>query len=330
MPTSGHGRLILTAGEPAGIGPELCLQIAATALPVDVIVVADPRILHDRAEKLGLSVEISEWNAATKRRAPPAASRLSLLPIEFPKPDCCGRPDPENAQVLLAGLSEAAQRTLAGEFDALVTGPVQKSTINAAGIPFSGHTEFLADTLGAGLPVMMLTAGTLRVALATTHLPLGRVAAAIDGENLKQVIRILNRGLIDQYGIVEPHIIVCGLNPHAGEDGHLGNEEKNIIEPALAELRREGMTITGPLPADTAFTPAAGRADVVLAMYHDQGLPVVKYAGFGRAVNVTLGLPIVRTSVDHGTALDLAGSGQADPGSLLAAIQEANMLLGRG
>ena len=330
MPTSGHGRIVLTAGEPAGIGPELCLQIAATKLPVEVVVVADPRVLHDRAKQVGLPVQIEEWSTATKRRAATRQDHLAVLPIEFPRPDCCGRPDPGNAQVLLAGLAQAAERTLSGEFDALVTGPVQKSTINAAGIPFSGHTEFLADILGADLPVMMLTAGTLRVALATTHLPLARVAAAIDSDNLKQVIRILNRSLIDRYRIGEPSIVVCGLNPHAGEDGHLGDEEKTIIEPALAELRREGIKITGPLPADTAFTPAAGPADVVLAMYHDQGLPVIKYAGFGRAVNVTLGLPIVRTSVDHGTALDLAGSGQADPGSLLAAIHEAHTLLGSG
>jgi 4-hydroxythreonine-4-phosphate dehydrogenase len=234
-----------------------------------------------------------------------------------------GRLTPRNAAYVLATLTAATRACLAGEFDALVTGPVNKASINEAGTPFTGHTEFIAELTG-GEPVMLLTAPGLRVALATTHLPLTEVSRAITMTGLRRTLRILHRDLVERFGIPDPRILVAGLNPHAGEAGHLGREEIDIIVPALEALRQEGLNLTGPLPADTLFLPPLlAEADAVLAMYHDQGLPVLKHLGFGRAVNITLGLPIIRTSVDHGTALDLAGSGRADPGSLLAAIDAA-------
>ncbi len=253
-----------------------------------------------------------------------------MLPVPLGAAVTAGRLDPRNAAYVLETLRLAATRVLAGAADALVTAPVQKSVINDAGIPFSGHTEFLAELCGAPTPVMMLAAGTLRVALATTHLPLREVPAAITRDGLEAVLRLLHRDLRRCFGIAAPRILVCGLNPHAGEGGPLGREELEVIAPALAALRAEGMRLEGPLPADTLFTPRQlDQADAVLAMYHDQGLPVLKHAGFGEAVNVTLGLPIIRTSVDHGTALDLAGSGRAESGSLRAALDLA-IALARG
>jgi len=246
-----------------------------------------------------------------------------VLPIELANKKVCGTPDPANAAALLAGLDRAASGCQNGEFAALVTGPLQKSTINESGLSFTGHTEYLAQQTGGDKSVMLLVAGNLRVALASTHMPLREVADYINEERLTSSLTILHDGLVDRFGIAEPVINVCGLNPHAGEGGYLGSEDQTIIAPVLDSLRGNGMQLRGPLPADTAFTPAAGPADAVLAMYHDQGLPVLKYAGFGSAVNVTLGLPIIRTSVDHGTALDLAGSGDADAGSLHAAIELA-------
>ncbi len=246
--------------------------------------------------------------------------------MQLPQPGVCGTPDPANAKSLLAALEYAADGCQRGLFAALVTGPLQKSVINDAGIAFSGHTEFLAQLLSAPRPVMLLVAGPLRVALASTHLALRDVPDYLTRSRLRGVLEVLHHDLEAKFQIDRPRILVCGLNPHAGEQGHLGREEIDVIIPVIEELQARGLDVRGPLPADTAFTPNAGPADAILAMYHDQGLPVLKYAGFGRAVNVTLGLPIVRTSVDHGTALDIAGTGNADPGSMLAAVELAATL----
>jgi 4-hydroxythreonine-4-phosphate dehydrogenase len=241
----------------------------------------------------------------------------------LPKPRVCGRPDTVNATALLEGLKLGVAGCLSGEFAALVTAPLQKSVINDAGIAFSGHTEYLAGLTGSETPVMLLVAQSMRVALASTHLPLREVPDYLTRERLRRVIEVLLRDLARLFGIARPSIIVCGLNPHAGEGGHLGDEESSIIAPVIGEFRQRGFDVRGPLPADTAFTPAAGPRDAVVAMYHDQGLPVLKYASLGTAVNVSLGLPIIRTSVDHGTALDIAGRGTADAGSMIAAVQMA-------
>ncbi len=311
--------LAVTAGEPAGIGPELCLRLAESRWASEVVVIADPATLAARAERLGWPLRLREIEPG-KVEAPGAPGELRVLPAKLPKPGVCGTPDPGNAEALLAGLRLGVQGCLESRFGGLVTGPLQKSAINEAGIPFSGHTEFLAELTGAAAPVMLLVAGDLRVALATTHLPLKDVPGRLNRDLLQTVMRILHDDLHRKFRIAKPSIVVCGLNPHAGEGGHLGREEQDIIRPAIEHMRAQGVDVHGPVPADTAFTPAAGAADAVLGMYHDQVLPVLKYAGFGKAVNVTLGLPIVRTSVDHGTALDIAGTGKADAGSLLAAI----------
>jgi len=297
--------LVVTAGEPAGIGPDLCL---AAATDPDLVVVGDERVLRDRADRLGVDFS------------------LNVRHVPFPAPVECGRPDPRNARALLDGLRLAVDGCRAGEFAGMVTAPIAKHVINDAGIPFTGHTEYLAELTGTALPVMLLAAGELRVALASTHLPLRAVPDYLTQDVIRDVLRVLHHDLRTRFGIAAPAIIVCGLNPHAGEGGHLGHEDARVIAPVVRALVAEGMDLRGPLPADTAFTPAAGRADAILAMYHDQGLPVLKYAGFGHAVNVTLGLPIVRTSVDHGTAFDIAGTGRADAGSLRAAIDTARTL----
>jgi len=316
--------LVLTTGEPGGIGPDLCVQLAAQGRLADVVVAGDPELLQLRSRRLGLAIEPEIWQPGTDLG--PIPERIRVWPIARCADPTAGMLNPDNADYVLRILTAVTRACRDGLFDAMVTGPVNKANINAAGIPFTGHTEFIAGLTG-GDPVMLLTAPGLRVALATTHLPLSRVAAAITRERLLRTLRILDQDLRIRFGITRPHILVAGLNPHAGENGHLGREELDIIAPALDELRREGMRLTGPLPADTLFLPPAlAEADAVLAMYHDQGLPVLKHLGFGRAVNVTLGLPILRTSVDHGTALELAGTGQADPGSLLAAIQMARDL----
>ena len=255
--------------------------------------------------------------------------RLQVIDMPFPVRVEPGKPDPANAQTLLDGLTMAVNGCLDGRFAGMVTAPLAKSVIADSGVKFTGHTEYLAALTNTELPVMLLVAGDLRVALASTHLPLRDVADAITAERILRVIEVLNIGLQSRFGIAAPKIVVCGLNPHAGERGHLGTEDDEIIAPAVEAMRQKGINVRGPVPADTAFTPAAGHADAVLAMYHDQGLPVVKYAGFGHAVNVTLGLPIIRTSVDHGTAFDIAGKGQADPGSLLAAVELAVALASR-
>lgn len=320
--------LIITAGEPAGIGPELCLAIAREPLPAAIVAIGDPRVLEARAAATGLAVEIVPW---TPDSAPLPGHRPGTLPLyalPFPEPDCTGEPRTENAPLVIEQLRRAVALCLEGRVQGLVTGPVQKSVINDAGIAFSGHTELIAAECGAKTPVMMLAGGAMRVALATTHLPLAEVPRALTRERLRAVLRVLHHDLRVRFACPEPRIVVCGLNPHAGEGGHLGREEIETIAPVLEALRDEGFDLAGPLPADTAFTPAAGRADAVLAMFHDQGLPVIKHAAFGSAVNVTLGLPIVRTSVDHGTALDLAGTGRADAGSLRAAVELAARLAG--
>jgi 4-hydroxythreonine-4-phosphate dehydrogenase len=311
--------LVLTCGESAGIGPELCLAAARTARDWPLVCIADRELLRERAARLALPCRLTDY----RHGQPPsgAAGELCVLHQGLEAPATAGRLDTRNAPAVLRMIDRAVDGCLAGEFAAMITAPVQKSVLNDAGIPFTGHTEYIAARCGAPLPVMLLAAGTLRVALATTHLALRAVPAAITVERLLTVIGILDRDLRRLFGIERPCIGVCGLNPHAGEGGHLGSEEQQVIEPALATLRARGLEVRGPYPADTLFVPRNLEPfDAVLAMYHDQGLPVLKHAGFGHAVNLTLGLPIIRTSVDHGTALDLAGSGRADAGSLLAAI----------
>lgn len=316
-------RLIVTCGEPAGIGPDLCVEIAKRPWPCDLVVAADIHLLQHRARELGSDLGLESWFPEAARTAHRAGT-LRVLHRPTAAPVTSGKLDPRNASYVLDLLNVACDGCIRGEFDGMVTAPVQKSVINDAGVPFSGHTEYLAERTGAALPVMMLVAQQLRVALATTHLPLSAVSAAITPDLIAQVVGILDVDLRARFRLQQPRIMVCGLNPHAGESGHLGREEIEIIAPTLDTLRRQGLQLIGPVPADTAFTPRQlERADAVLAMYHDQGLPVLKYAGFGDAVNVTLGLPIVRTSVDHGTALDLAGTGKADAGSLSAAIRLA-------
>ncbi len=315
-------RIIFTPGEPAGIGPDLCVQLAQRPLDIGLVAVADPELLINRAEMLGLRLQIDLFDPS----APKATSgdgRLCVLPVSLATTSKPGKLNPKNAEYVLECLRQATHGCLDGRFHALVTGPVHKGIINDAGVAFTGHTEFLAE-LTNGYPVMMLATEGLRVALATTHLPLSEVSSAITPQLLERVIRILHTDLRIKFGVGQPNILVCGLNPHAGEGGHLGMEEIEIISPVLERLRQEGMQLQGPLPADTLFTPHyLEQADAVLAMYHDQGLPVLKHKGFGRAVNITLGLPIIRASVDHGTALDLAGAGKANTGSLHAALETA-------
>lgn len=312
--------LALTAGEPAGIGPELCLQLARESRTAGVVVVASKPLLEARAKQMNLAVELHSWKPG---EAPEMeAGQLSVLHVDGCANHQPGTLDTGSSAYVLRTLEVAANGCLDGGFDGMVTAPVHKGVINDAGIAFSGHTEFLQELCGVERVVMMLATEELRVALVTTHLPLKDVSAAITPERLTQVTRILDTDLKKFFGIARPRILVAGLNPHAGEGGHLGREEIDTIEPTLESLRTEGISLTGPLPADTLFTPHwLDRADAVLAMYHDQGLPVLKYQGFGRAVNITLGLPIVRTSVDHGTALDLAGTGRADAGSLHTALK---------
>jgi len=312
--------LALTAGEPAGIGPELCLQLAGEIRQPGIVVIASKSLLSARANALGLRVELHDWQPGQLPET--RAGHLSVRHVDGCHSEAAGHVDSANSQYVLDTLTIAAEGCLKGDFDGMVTAPVHKGVINEAGIAFSGHTEFLQELCGVERVVMMLATEELRVALVTTHLPLKDVPEAITPERITQVTRILNADLKTFFGIEQPRILVAGLNPHAGEGGHLGREEIDVIEPTLEKLRAEGIELTGPLPADTLFTPHwLDNADAALAMYHDQGLPVLKFQGFGRAVNITLGLPIVRTSVDHGTALDLAGTGKADAGSLHTAIR---------
>ena len=316
-------RLALTPGEPAGIGPDLCIQLAQQAQPHELVVIADAELLQQRAKQLGLPLNLRVFEPQQPPR-PSLAGELCVLEVKLAQQAIPGTLNKLNAPYVLETLRRATQGCLDGVFAALVTAPVHKGVINDAGVPFSGHTEFLMQHTASEQVVMMLATDTLRVALVTTHLPLSQVSAAITPQRLTQICRILDSDLRLKFGLQQPRILVCGLNPHAGEGGHLGTEEQQIIEPTLAALRSEGLNLIGPLPADTLFTPRQlERGDAVLAMYHDQGLPVLKHQGFGHAVNITLGMPIIRTSVDHGTALDLAGSGKASTGSLIAAIEYA-------
>ncbi len=321
-------RIALTPGEPAGIGPDLCIKLARRSFPAQLVLIADPELLSQRASALGEEIRWRTFDPQAPR-SPQAAGSLLIHPQTLGRPAQPGCLDPANGAYVLKTLEIACDGCLDGTFDALVTGPVHKGAINAAGFPFTGHTEFLARRCHAD-PLMLLAIPGLRVALATTHLPLRQVADAITREQLARCLQILHEDLREKFRCPAPRILVCGLNPHAGEGGHLGREEIEVIEPVLQELRRAGLDLVGPVPGDTAFVPdRLVGVDAVLAMYHDQGLAVLKAQGFGRAVNITLGLPILRTSVDHGTALSLAGTGQGDTSSLEAALRTALELTGR-
>jgi len=317
--------IAVTVGEPAGIGPDICLRlldrVRQAPFAARIVVLADRFLLAERAALLGLPVSLRDWEASQ----PPRADTLDVLHLPLAVRASAGRLNAANAPQVLAMLDRALAGCRSGEFAAMVTAPVHKGVINDAGMQFTGHTEYLAEQTGTPRVVMMLAGGGLRVALVTTHVPLKQVPAAVTPAALEETLRILHREMGRKYGISRPRILVAGLNPHAGEGGYLGREEIDVIVPVLERLRaEEGMNLLGPLPADTMFSRSVlARGDCVLAMYHDQGLPVLKYASFGHGINVTLGLPIIRTSVDHGTALDLAGSGQADPGSLFVAIEQA-------
>jgi len=321
-PVNSTPRIALTSGEPAGIGPDLCIQLAQQAQFCELIVVADPQLLIERAVLLDLNISIKLFNPDIEAQ-PSQAGTIIVLPVSLNHQVNCGQLSSLNSLYVVETIRIATQGCLDGLFDAMVTAPVHKGIINDANIPFTGHTEFIADITG-GHPVMMLATEGLRVALVTTHLPLSEVSKAITPDRISKVIHLLHKDLQNYFSLPNPKILVCGLNPHAGENGHLGHEELEVIEPTLESLRKQGIDLQGPLPADTLFTPKyLETADAVLAMYHDQGLPVLKYKGFGQAVNITLGLPIIRTSVDHGTALDLAGKGTANLGSLEYAVKTA-------
>lgn len=314
--------LVITAGEPAGIGPDLCVQLAARPHQQALVCIADKFLLQQRAVQLGIALQVRDYVAGQAVSDQP--NTLTVIHIPLDEPVYAGVLNAANSRYVLATLSRALQGCQSGEFSGMVTAPVHKGIINEAGIPFTGHTEFLAEQTNTPLVVMMLVGGGMRVALATTHLALREVADAITAPLLESVLRIMQSDLHRRFGIAQPRILVAGLNPHAGEGGHLGREEIDVMIPVLNKLRGEGMNVSTPLPADTLFTPhKLAQCDAVLSMYHDQGLPVLKHASFGHGVNVTLGLPIIRTSVDHGTALDLAGTGKADCGSLLEAIKVA-------
>ena len=324
-------RIVVTSGEPAGIGPDTCIALARRDWPVDLVIAGDAKLLAQTAADLGAAPLMSNYDPT----AAPAVSRagaLKLLDVPAAQAVVAGRLDTRNAASVIAMLDRACDGCMSGEFAAMVTAPVQKSTLIEAGFDFTGHTEYLAARTGAALPVMMLQNTALRVALVTTHLPLAEVPRAISTERLRATLQIVHDDLSRRFGVPAPRIAVLGLNPHAGESGHLGREEIEVIEPVLEQLRAEGIDVRGPVPADTAFTPQflAGGVDVVVAMYHDQGLPVIKHEGFGHTVNVTLGLPIIRTSVDHGTALSLARTGRADTGSLESAVSLAISLARHG
>ncbi|EKN3725501.1 TPA: 4-hydroxythreonine-4-phosphate dehydrogenase PdxA [Yersinia enterocolitica] len=318
-----NNRIVITPGEPAGVGPDLVIALAQQDWPVELVVCADPALLLARASQLNLPLQLREYQQ-DKPALAQLAGTLTILPVKIATEVIPGQLDVKNSHYVVETLAKACDGAISGEFAALVTGPVQKSIINDAGIPFIGHTEFFADRSHCSRVVMMLATEELRVALATTHLPLLAVPGAITQASLHEVISILDNDLKTKFGISQPQIYVCGLNPHAGEGGHMGHEEIDTIIPALDALRQQGINLIGPLPADTLFQPKyLQHADAVLAMYHDQGLPVLKYQGFGRAVNITLGLPFIRTSVDHGTALELAATGTADVGSFITALNLA-------
>lgn len=305
--------IAVTSGEPAGIGPEICAALVNIELPARIVVIGDAQLIRQRAQGIGID-----------------AGKLIIEHVPLRAPSAAGQLDVRNAAYVIDLIDRALQGCRTGEYAAMVTAPVQKSIINEAGIPFSGHTEYLADQTGTPRVVMMLAGAGLRVALATTHLPLHKVPAAITQDDLEITLRIIDGDLRSKFGIARPRILVAGLNPHAGEGGHLGREEIDVIAPVIARLRGEGLDLVGPLPADTLFTrKVLAGSDAQLAMYHDQGLAVLKYAAFEDGVNITLGLPVLRTSVDHGTALDLAGTGRADSGSLVAAVKMAAEIVAR-
>jgi len=315
-------KIVITSGEPAGIGPDICLDLP-TFNNTELYVIADPDLITGRARLLSSDSDLQIHQNTDALSDFYHADKLNIIPLTLNTPCQAGILDPDNSPYVLKMLDLAHELCLQKKVNAMVTGPVQKSIINQAGFNFTGHTEYLADKTGS-TPVMMLSTKSLRVALATTHLPLKDISVAITRESLREVLIILDDFLKQQAGIKNPKILVCGLNPHAGEDGNLGDEEINTIAPVIEKLKQQGMNLLGPLPADTLFTEKyLNDADAVLAMYHDQGLPVLKYSGFGKAVNITLGLPFVRTSVDHGTALDLAGTGKASNSSLIEAIKMA-------
>jgi 4-hydroxythreonine-4-phosphate dehydrogenase len=316
-------RIAITPGEPAGIGPDLTISIAQQNWPVEMVVIASKSLLLERAKALSLKLDIFDYDVDKPAKAQQAGS-LTVLDVPLAQPCIPGTLDSANGAYVVETLRLASEKNISGEFDAIVTGPVHKGLINKAGIAFSGHTEYFANQANCADVVMMLATKGLRVALVTTHIPLAYVSKAITYERLQKVTRILHDDLKEKFAINAPKIYACGINPHAGEDGHLGREEIEIMEPAFAELRADGIDIIGPLPADTIFQEKYLKdADAILAMYHDQGLPVLKYKGFGSSVNITLGLPFIRTSVDHGTALELAAKGTADSGSFIEAINNA-------
>ena len=315
-------RIAITPGEPAGIGYDLCIQLAQTHQACELVFICEPHLLQQRAKQLNLPLALTTFDPSIPPK-PSAIAKMMVLATPLNADVTGGQLNPANSIGVLNSIERATQGCLSGLFDAMVTGPVHKGVINDAGFAFSGHTEYIAALTG-GYPVMMLATTGLRVALVTTHVPLAEVSAAITRETLATVVAVLHRDLQHYFGCANPKILVCGLNPHAGENGHLGREEIDIIQPVLESLRSQGMLLQGPLPADTLFTEHyLDHADAVLAMYHDQGLPVLKYKGFGNAVNITLGLPIIRTSVDHGTALDLAVTGKANVSSLRLALKTA-------
>jgi len=318
--------LVITSGEPAGIGPDLCVRLAVAPPDIPFVVIADKHLLQQRAAQLGIALQLHDYAASTASQF--LSPSLPVIHVPIAAPCQPGVLNAANSAYVLEMLRRAAQGCQSGEFSGMVTAPVHKGVINDAGIPFTGHTEYLAELMHAPQVVMMLAGGGMRVALATTHLPLREVADAITPTLLESVLRILHRDLQRRFGMAHPRILVAGLNPHAGEGGHLGREEIEVMIPVLDKLRAEGMNVSAPLPADTLFAAHRLReCDAVLAMYHDQGLPVLKHASFGAGVNITLGLPIIRTSVDHGTALDLAGTGKAEVGSLLEAIRVAAQMV---
>jgi len=317
--------LCITAGEPAGIGPDIIIQLAQQQHRFKYVVIADPELLLQRAKQINLPLKITPYDRSSAQA--PSKSEICILPVKLKSPAISGKLNAQNSEYVLETLTTATHYCLKNEFSAVVTAPIHKSIINDAGYSFTGHTEFFAEKTNSDV-VMMLAHKTLRVALVTTHLPLSKVSQAITRSKLTNTIEILVNTLQTQFNITTPHILVCGLNPHAGEEGHLGHEEINIIEPVIKSFQKRNINLTGPIPADTAFTPERlASVDVVLSMYHDQGLPVLKYSGFGQAVNITLGLPFIRTSVDHGTALELAGTGNADISSMINACLTADELV---
>jgi 4-hydroxythreonine-4-phosphate dehydrogenase len=320
-------KIVITSGEPSGIGPDICLKLNTKKLPnadsIELYIIADPELIKERAKQLATNVQLQIHNNTNNLSGTYQADKINIIPLKLNAACQAGELNPQNSAYVLSMLDLAHNLCLLNKADAMVTGPVQKSIINQAGYTFTGHTEYLADKTGS-TPVMMLATDKMRVALATTHLPLKLVSQAITPESLNETINILNNFLKHKAGIQKPKILVCGLNPHAGENGNLGDEEIDTIIPVIEKLKQEGIDLVGPLPADTLFTAKyLSEADAVLAMFHDQGLPVLKYSGFGKAVNITLGLPFIRTSVDHGTALDLAGTGDASDSSLTEAISMA-------